>query len=50
MNALKKYKHIMLADRQQIEQLYWGKKLAEAEAEEKAGGRNRLFRFCPRDV
>ena len=29
---------------------YWGKKLAEAEAEEKAGGRNRLYRFCPRDV
>lgn len=29
---------------------YWGKKLAEVEAEEKAGGRNRMFRFTPRDV
>ena len=29
---------------------YWGKKLAEAKAKKKAGGRNRLYRFCPRDV
>lgn len=29
---------------------YWGQKLQEAEAEEKAGGRNRMYRFCPRDV
>lgn len=29
---------------------YWAGKLAEAEAEEKAGGRNRLYRFTPRDV
>lgn len=29
---------------------YWSGKLAEAEAEEKAGGRNRLYRFTPRDV
>lgn len=29
---------------------YWEGKLAEAEAEEKAGGRNRLYRFTPRDV
>lgn len=29
---------------------YWAAKLAEAEAEEKAGGRNRMYRFCPRDL
>ena len=29
---------------------YWGGKLAEADAEEKARGRNRLYRFVPRDV
>ena len=29
---------------------YWGQKLAEAEAEENAGGRNRMYRFLPRDV
>lgn len=29
---------------------YWGKKLAEAKAEESAGGRNRLHRFTIRDV
>lgn len=29
---------------------YWASKLAEAEAEEKTGGRNRLHRFTPRDV
>ena len=29
---------------------YWAQKLQEAEAEEKAGGRNRMYRFCPRDV
>lgn len=29
---------------------YWAGKLAEAEAEEKAGGRNRLYHFTPRDV
>ena len=28
---------------------YWGKKLAEAEAEETRGGRNRVFRFVPLD-
>ena len=40
------------ADLKQIrEELeYWGKKLAEAEAEEKSGGRNRMYRFLPRDV
>ena len=34
--------------RKQME--YWAQKLQEAEAEEKAGGRNRMYRFCPRDV
>jgi len=34
--------------REQME--YWAKKLAEAEAEERQGGRNRLFHFVPRDV
>ena len=29
---------------------YWAGKLAEAEAEESCGGRNRLFRFVERDV
>ena len=29
---------------------YWAAKLTEAEAEEKAGGRNRMYRFCPRDL
>lgn len=29
---------------------YWAGKLAEAESEEKAGGRNRLYHFTPRDV
>lgn len=29
---------------------YWAAKLAEAEAEEKSGGRNRLYRFVARDV
>jgi hypothetical protein len=29
---------------------YWAGKLAEAEAEEKNGGRNRLYRFVARDV
>ena len=29
---------------------YWAEKLAEAEAEEKTGGKNRLFRFVARDV
>ena len=38
------------ANLKEIREEYWGKKLAEAEAEEKAGGRNRLYRFCPRDV
>lgn len=40
------------ADLKQIrEELeYWGGKLAEAEAEETAGGRNRLYRFVERDV
>lgn len=34
--------------REEIE--YWADKLAEAEAEETAGGRNRLYHFVPRDV
>lgn len=34
--------------REQIE--YWAGKLAEAEAEEKCGGRNRAYRFVPRDL
>ena len=34
--------------RQQME--YWAGKLAEAEAREKAGGRNRIYRGIPRDV
>ena len=34
--------------REQIE--FWGGKLAEAEAAEKRGGRNRVFRLLPRDV
>jgi len=29
---------------------YWATKLAECEAEEQAGGRNRLYHFVPRDV
>ena len=29
---------------------YWGKQLAAAEAEEKTGGRNRVFRIVPRDL
>lgn len=40
------------ADLKQVreEMEYWAGKLAEAEAEEKTGGRNRLYRFVPRDV
>ncbi len=34
--------------RSQIE--YWAGKLAEAEAEERSGGRNRAYRFVPRDL
>ena len=34
--------------REQIE--FWGGKLAEAEAAEKRGGRNRVYRLLPRDV
>ena len=34
--------------RAQIE--YWAGKLAEAEAEEKHGGRNRAYRALPRDL
>lgn len=34
--------------REQME--YWAGKLAEAEAEEKCGGRNREYRFVPRDL
>ena len=33
--------------REQME--YWAGKLKEAEAEEKRGGRNRIFRAVPRD-
>ena len=29
---------------------YWAGKLAEIDAEEKSGGRNRLYHFTPRDV
>ena len=29
---------------------YWACKLAEAEAEEKVNGRNRVFHFVPRDL
>ncbi len=29
---------------------YWAGKLAEAEAEEKSGGRNQMFHFVPRDM
>lgn len=29
---------------------YWAQKLSEAEAEEKSGGRNRLYHFVARDV
>jgi len=36
------------AVRKQME--YWAGKLAEAEAEEKNGGRNRIYRGVPRDV
>ena len=28
---------------------YWAKRLAEAEAEEARGGRNRIYRFIPLD-
>ena len=40
------------ADLKQIrEELeYWAGKLADAEAEEKTGGRNRLYHGMPRDV
>lgn len=34
--------------REQME--YWAGKLAEAEAEEQNGGRNRAYRFVPRDL
>ena len=36
------------AVRSEIE--YWAGKLAEAEAAEQRGGRNRIFQFVPRDV
>ena len=29
---------------------YWAEKLAEAEAEESSGGRNRVYHFVPRDM
>lgn len=29
---------------------YWSGKLAEIEAEERSGGRNRMYHFVPRDV
>ncbi len=40
------------ADLKQVreEMEYWAGKLAEAKAEEKHGGRNRLFQALPRDV
>jgi hypothetical protein len=34
--------------REQME--YWAGKLSEAEAEERYGGRNRVFHFVPRDM
>ena len=34
--------------REQIE--YWAGRLAEAEAAEQRGGRNRIFQFVPRDT
>lgn len=33
--------------REQIE--FWSSKLAQVEAEEKRGGRNRIYRFVPQD-
>lgn len=36
------------AVREELE--YWAGKLAEADAEEKCGGRNRAYRFVPRDL
>lgn len=36
------------AVREELE--YWCKKLAEADAEEKGGGRNRVYGIVPRDV
>lgn len=38
----------LTAVREEME--YWAGKLAEIEAEEKTGGRNRLHRFVARDV
>lgn len=40
------------ADLKQIreEMEYWAQKLSETEAEEKNGGRNRLYHFVARDV
>lgn len=34
--------------REQIE--FWSSKLAQVEAEEKRGGRNRIFQFVPKDT
>ena len=36
------------AVREELE--YWAGKLGEADAEEKCGGRNRAYRFVPRDL
>ena len=38
----------LAAVRNEIE--YWAGKLAEAEAAEQRGGRNRIFQFVPRDT
>lgn len=38
----------LTAVRNEIE--YWAGKLAEAEAAEQRGGRNRIFQFVPRDT
>lgn len=40
------------ADLKQVreEMEYWAGKLSEADAEEKSGGRNRMYHFVPRDV
>ena len=40
------------ADLKQVreEMEYWANQLARAETSERAGGRNRVYRFVPRDV
>ncbi len=45
-------RNLTRADLKQVrEELeYWAGKLAEAEAEDKSGGRNQMFHFVPRDL